>query len=300
MATRKQTGGVVPNLPRAGARPVYEDFRPTSEWKHEEQSDLLLVHLPGFVKEQLKVSIEGAHTLRIHGERVVGGNTWSRFEEEFRIAEDCNIRGIRAKFEVPTLTLTLPKKSSPKEAAKTTHEAPRPQDTADKPRPGRAQEDANPKANLTSDAKRKVDDKSVIQSPSPQATASATKHEKGQDNDAPPKNTSTTSEGKHRDEKGIEKPKTPEIASGKTIEKEKEGREMGKESVETVKKESEGAAYARDSGCKLEKYKQAMKGLVSLKEERELVVNMGAAILVMVALGAYISYTWANSGKSDH
>ncbi|XP_057509469.1 inactive protein RESTRICTED TEV MOVEMENT 2-like [Actinidia eriantha] len=295
MATRQQTSGVVPNLPG----PVYEDLRPTSEWKHEEQSNLLLVHLPGFVKEQLKVSLEGMHTLKIRGERVVGVNTWSRFQEEFRIPEDCDMTGIRGRFELGTLTITMPKKSGPEEAAKTTHEAPRSQDTADKPRHDKVQEDTNPKANPASDATRKVDDKSVVQPPIQQETASATKHGKGQDND---KMTSTTSEGKHKDEKGLEKPKMPEIASGKTTEKEKEGSGKGKESIETVKKEkeeeSEGTAW--DGGGKLEKYKKAMHGLVSLKEERDLVVNMGAAILVMVALGAYISYTWAYSGKADH
>ncbi|GFY98812.1 hypothetical protein Acr_13g0002130 [Actinidia rufa] len=236
MATRQQqTSGVVPNRPR----PVYEDLRPTSEWKHEEQSDLLLVHLPGFVKEQLKVSLEGMHTLKIRGERVVGVKHMEPFPG-----------GVSA---------------DPEEAAKTTMKL-------------RALK--TPQTNQGMTRFKRTPIQKLIQQPMPQGKQT------------------------HKDEKGLEKPKMPEIASGKTTEKGKEGSGKGKESIETVKKEkeeeeeSEGTAW--DGGGKLEKYKKAMHGLISLKEERDLVVNMGAAILVMVALGAYISYTWAYSGEADH
>lgn len=95
---------------------IHEDFRPVSEWKYDKEAQqpyFLLIKLPDFSKEQIKVSTEGTNTLRIRGERLIGRNRWSRFEEDFRIPDDCNIRGIRAKFESSTLTITMPKKGPP-------------------------------------------------------------------------------------------------------------------------------------------------------------------------------------------
>ncbi|KAI8024082.1 Protein RESTRICTED TEV MOVEMENT 2 [Camellia lanceoleosa] len=177
-----------------GVRPVYEDLSPKFEWKEDEQSQILFAYLPlDFMKDQIKISTEGMNTLRVTGERFVGGNKWSRFKEDFNIPEDCNMRAIRAKFEpaTGTLTITMPKKSQvdPKakpiskseEATKTTTlESPlRPQrDTMDKqPRYGKIQEDTTDR--FTSDPKRRseVDDKitttttTTVQSPRPQETS---------------------------------------------------------------------------------------------------------------------------------
>ncbi|GFY90699.1 hypothetical protein Acr_07g0008960 [Actinidia rufa] len=172
----------------AFARPVYEEFSPISQWRQEPQSQILLVHLPGFKREQIKVSTKGTNTLRIRGERLIGFNKWSRFQEAYRIPEDCSIRGTHAKFDGGTLTITMPKKTSAteasiKEAAKTTDAVPRPQVTS-------------------SNATRRVDDNSLRE------TSSATKYPKSED-DFPPKTTSTIGEGKHEtDGKGLEESTT--------------------------------------------------------------------------------------------
>lgn len=44
MATRKRLGGTSTGVT---VRPVYEDFKPVTEWKREEGSDTYLVYLPG-------------------------------------------------------------------------------------------------------------------------------------------------------------------------------------------------------------------------------------------------------------
>lgn len=94
--------------PRPAARPVYEDFRPVSERHQEEEAEKLLIFLPGFMKESIRVSTEGKNTVRVRGERFIGGNKWQRFQEDFQAPDDCNMRGIHAKFENGLLIITMP------------------------------------------------------------------------------------------------------------------------------------------------------------------------------------------------
>ncbi|CAN4108555.1 unnamed protein product [Withania somnifera] len=114
MAMRRRGGGVGPNppnrAPRPAARPVYEDFRPVSERHQEEDAEKLLIFLPGFMKESIRVSTEGKNTVRVLGERFVGGNKCHRFQEDFQAPNDCNMKGIHAKFENGILIITMPLK----------------------------------------------------------------------------------------------------------------------------------------------------------------------------------------------
>ncbi|XP_055816987.1 protein RESTRICTED TEV MOVEMENT 2-like [Solanum dulcamara] len=112
MAMRPRGGGVGPNRPnrvqRPAARPVYEDFKPVSERHQEEQAEKLVIFLPGFMKESIRVSTEGKNTVRVRGERFIGGNKWHRFQEDFQAPDNCNMRGIHAKFENGILIITMP------------------------------------------------------------------------------------------------------------------------------------------------------------------------------------------------
>ncbi|KAK6804761.1 hypothetical protein RDI58_002545 [Solanum bulbocastanum] len=109
MATGPRGGGVGPN--RASppvALPVYKDFKPVSERHQDEEAEKLILHLPGFMKESIRVMTEGKNTVRVRGERYVGGNTWHRFQEDFQAPDDCNVGGIHAKFENGVLIITMP------------------------------------------------------------------------------------------------------------------------------------------------------------------------------------------------
>lgn len=44
MATTQRLGGTGTGVT---VRPVYEDFKPVTEWKREEESDTYLIYLPG-------------------------------------------------------------------------------------------------------------------------------------------------------------------------------------------------------------------------------------------------------------
>lgn len=133
---RPARGGAARGGPARGAsrpwavvQPIYEEFRPVSEWQQDEESEILLIFLPGFLRQHLKVSTEGKNIVRVRGERLVAGNKWSRFQEDFQVPDNCNIRAVRARFEGGILTIIMPwKKDSqpPQDRPKETPKLPTP------------------------------------------------------------------------------------------------------------------------------------------------------------------------------
>ncbi|KAD7117978.1 hypothetical protein R6Q59_005004 [Mikania micrantha] len=99
---------------------VYQDFEPSMEWVPEDDSDTLLVYLPGFAKEQLRVQLK-ARNLIISGERKLHQNTWSRFRVEFPVSVNCDLNKISAKFEGSILFVRQPKSvvQKPEDESKT-------------------------------------------------------------------------------------------------------------------------------------------------------------------------------------
>nr|XP_043622677.1 inactive protein RESTRICTED TEV MOVEMENT 2-like [Erigeron canadensis] len=96
---------------RGPAARVYQDFEPSMEWVPEDDSDTLLVYLPSFAKEQLRVQMR-ARNLIISGERKLqqqNNNTWSRFRVEFPVSVNCDLNKISAKFEGNILFVRQPK-----------------------------------------------------------------------------------------------------------------------------------------------------------------------------------------------
>ncbi|CAN1251648.1 Inactive protein RESTRICTED TEV MOVEMENT 2 [Linum perenne] len=96
----------------AAAQRSYEDFEPTTEWKREPSADTLLVYLPGFRKDQLKVQVTSSRQLRITGERPSGANNsnkWSRFKKEMPIGANYEANEIGARFDKGVLYVKHPK-----------------------------------------------------------------------------------------------------------------------------------------------------------------------------------------------
>ncbi|KAI9193813.1 hypothetical protein LWI28_000390 [Acer negundo] len=88
----------------------YEDFTPSTGWVREPEYDTLVVNLPGFKKEQLKVQVTTLRNLRVSGERALGNKKkWSRFILEFPIPANYDINEITAKFEGSSLYIKHPK-----------------------------------------------------------------------------------------------------------------------------------------------------------------------------------------------
>lgn len=346
---RPRGGGVGPNRPsraqRPAARPVYEDFRPVSERHQEEEAEKLLIFLPGFMKENIRVSTEGKNIVRVRGERFIGGNKWHRFQEDFQAPDDCNMRGIHAKFENGILIITMPWKM-PKQSLdehtkqtphkddnvppKTTHptvETPRKptplKPTAQLPKPQNAHKD-----DQDSRVKEKqIDEKKFFD----EKGAESSKTQKGdEDIDFPalttivfgktsgergnPKDETKTLEGlagsiepkiQKRKQENLDQNITQLVKSGKEVEKERHeagGKKIAEKIQEVGQKGSKEkespSSVAASTSSTHDSISNLKKSLVDLNEERQLLVNAGAAVLVIMALGAYI-YHSIGSGRAE-
>ncbi|KAJ8630883.1 hypothetical protein MRB53_024206 [Persea americana] len=91
----------------------YEDFEPSSEWKSEAGSDTLILALPGFKKEYLRVNFDNNHNLKISGERPLSNNRSSRFYKEAQISARINENDLRTRYELGTLYISMPKAIPP-------------------------------------------------------------------------------------------------------------------------------------------------------------------------------------------
>ncbi|KAL1822460.1 hypothetical protein ACET3Z_009238 [Daucus carota] len=87
----------------------YDEFEPLCNWQREEGRDTLVLHLPEFKKEQLKVQLSNLRVLKISGERPLSAVKQSRFYKEVKVAKECNANDIRAKFVNGLLYVVMPK-----------------------------------------------------------------------------------------------------------------------------------------------------------------------------------------------
>ncbi|XP_058745135.1 inactive protein RESTRICTED TEV MOVEMENT 2-like [Vicia villosa] len=92
---------------------VYKDLQPYFEWIEDEASATLILMLPGFTKEQLRVQVTSKGVLRINCERQGIQNMWHRFGKEFPIPQYCDTNDVNAKFERGVLSIKFPKLITP-------------------------------------------------------------------------------------------------------------------------------------------------------------------------------------------
>ncbi|KMT11319.1 hypothetical protein BVRB_5g110000 [Beta vulgaris subsp. vulgaris] len=95
--------------------PSFVEFDPACDLQKEEALDTLIIHLPDFKKEQLRVQVNKDGVLKVSGERPtsVNGTKRSRFLKETKVPEGCDINDIRAKFTNGRLNVMMPKKKTP-------------------------------------------------------------------------------------------------------------------------------------------------------------------------------------------
>ncbi|KAJ1386410.1 HSP20-like chaperone [Sesbania bispinosa] len=106
---------------QSAANRVYQDFEPFFEWTEDEGSATLVVMLPGFIKDQLRVQVTSTGVLRINGERQVIENIWRRFAKEFSIPSYCdtNEEKVETKGVSETTEVKTPKSQGKPQAKMT-------------------------------------------------------------------------------------------------------------------------------------------------------------------------------------
>ncbi|KAL1552854.1 inactive protein RESTRICTED TEV MOVEMENT 2-like [Salvia divinorum] len=87
-------------------------FEPSFDLIQEEDCNTLLLYLPGFAKEQLKVQLTRTRVVKISGQVPLPNNRWSSFQKDFPVPENCDTNKITAKFEEGILYVRLPKEET--------------------------------------------------------------------------------------------------------------------------------------------------------------------------------------------
>lgn len=86
-----------------------EEFEPLVETVQEKDCLTILLYLPGFKKENLRVQLTTDAKLRVSGEKKAEDNKVIRFRKEFVVSSDTDTKRISAKFERGILYIRLPK-----------------------------------------------------------------------------------------------------------------------------------------------------------------------------------------------
>ncbi|KAL4561774.1 hypothetical protein LXL04_033948 [Taraxacum kok-saghyz] len=322
MAMRARGGRTNPTRPpRLIVGRVYEQFKPMYERRQGDDHDTLFVYLPGFQKEYIKVTTEDVNTVRVRGERLVTENKWSRFQEDFRVPEECDMGGIRARFDGGILTITMPRKITANNP--TTSTAPRVAPKAEEQpfrRTNQEEELSKPKNESkpkeTSPESEKKPNKPPSPSksrmvPPPPTLPSLSKPSKQEPLkfplEAKEKNeefifgslptsvtkkekddvVEKTNEEREIHEKGVSR-KT-DLHQGKGKEKSVEGEKKRVSEGRMGKSKDAVISHGGFLGDKVEEVKKVVASR-EVNEDRKLLVNMGVGVLVIVALGVHVSY----------
>ncbi|KAJ4972594.1 hypothetical protein NE237_005768 [Protea cynaroides] len=88
---------------------AYEDFQPVADWTNDSNSHVLLVDLPGFKKEEVKLEVVNNGIVTVRGERQLSENKYKRFKQDYSLPIDSDIEKISGKFDGGLLFVIIPK-----------------------------------------------------------------------------------------------------------------------------------------------------------------------------------------------
>lgn len=262
----------------------------------------------GFLKGQIKVTTEGRNTIRVRGERLVAGNKWSRFLEDFQVPENGEMKSIQAKFEGGVLNIKVPKTKVEKKPQETIipkeHKQPTtPIEGRDKVGTSQPTDEKSLEPKETSSSGDSGTIKGQDDDQKQPTIAKSLEPQKGSSDGRNEPNHQRQGRFPEDDEKkgsseSKEKQTTPEKTDDLTRKTESDEAETGKKATTM---EKDGAMHEKKEAFggmmgKKEKYKKkaiASAVVKELNEERQLLVNMGVALLVIVALTANITHQFA-------
>ncbi|KAG6763367.1 hypothetical protein POTOM_030781 [Populus tomentosa] len=289
----------------------YENFQPKSEWKEEEVENVLRIHLPDFLKEQVKITyVHSSRIVRVTGERPLSYNKWSRFNQTFPVPQNCEVNKIQAKLHDGILSITMPKATikqcRPKEEAKGTKEALLPSKDAMPEKTTTSQVSQKPK--METKAQKGMEGAAGFSSPkqtdgqkvgalSPQEPLKDQKSQKGPA-EAPPKVVSTTDTMKQKDEK------TDQVSSAKTVDQKPTA--VKKESTDEVSKKlptesvKEKTLFEQEESIKNRKESLATEGDESSKKRKEsMFAGETASLRALDKLDKEKSARFASAGTEE-
>ncbi|KAJ0105050.1 hypothetical protein Patl1_17848 [Pistacia atlantica] len=91
-------------------KPIIQDFVPSSAWNEDANGHYLLMDLPDFQKEQVKLHADPSGSIMVSGERLTNDKSRIiRFEQTFKLPPNSDIDQITGKFDGEILYVTVPK-----------------------------------------------------------------------------------------------------------------------------------------------------------------------------------------------
>ncbi|KAL3570989.1 hypothetical protein D5086_028238 [Populus alba] len=89
---------------------VVEECVPSSAWTEDSNGHYLLVDLPDFKKDEVKLQVDNSGQIVVSGERLVNNNSKViYFEQKFKLPENSDTDKITGKFDGEILYVTVPK-----------------------------------------------------------------------------------------------------------------------------------------------------------------------------------------------
>ncbi|KAI5683661.1 hypothetical protein M9H77_04889 [Catharanthus roseus] len=89
----------------------FEEFVPSSGLTEDSDSYCLIIDLPGFKRDQVKLQVDGYGRIVATGERQVNEYKHIRFDQSYKVPGNSNIEDTTAKFEDEILYVIIPKKA---------------------------------------------------------------------------------------------------------------------------------------------------------------------------------------------
>ncbi|XP_076914643.1 18.1 kDa class I heat shock protein-like [Bidens hawaiensis] len=89
---------------------VFEEFVPPAAWTEDSTGHYLLVGLPDFKRQELKLQVDNKTHLIVSGERQVRENKYKRFAQRFRLPKNADTENITGKLDGEILYISVPKK----------------------------------------------------------------------------------------------------------------------------------------------------------------------------------------------
>ncbi|XP_062209372.1 inactive protein RESTRICTED TEV MOVEMENT 2-like [Phragmites australis] len=312
-----------------GINRTYEEYDPTVEWSRAAEADTVKISLPGFKKEELQVVVDSHGHMQARGTRPVAGTRWSRFQKDFKLPQNCNVDGIRAKFENETLTITLPKKSpspqavapappsvpEPRRPAKAPPQKP-PQAPPEPPRPAPSSVPAKPLVPATSrklqpapSQKQPAQRRPSALEPAPAVPARLPSVPTPAPEVEPPKTYNggaaitkpepVAAIPKPKEQEQVKEAKKPSLEEEKRMEREAMGK-MGEDRKAIQEKEKE-EEKAKEEAAVMGEMDMARRPR-PISASRGMLVNVAVAVVVLIGITVYVWHTLRNAtgGAGDH
>ncbi|XP_011032943.1 PREDICTED: inactive protein RESTRICTED TEV MOVEMENT 2-like isoform X2 [Populus euphratica] len=226
---------------RSTSQSLTTNFQPNTEWKEEDAALVLLVYLPGFLKEQVIVTADELQsTIRVYGERVLANNMRSRFNTAHTVPKNCDLSQTKLDFAGGILIIRIPKNIPAVKSTDTgeleataSQEDPGLQDSTGKPKPEKNGEET-PSGRTSTTFSKETEGKDV-KALSPQKAAREEVSQKGQD-EAPRKADLLVNTTKQIEEKstGLDGEKAHQIVTEKKEKNEANGKRVEEEKEEKV------------------------------------------------------------------